>query len=106
MYNLLETTFVPDNTMTLLQSLHITLKLLSDTIQNSIGMDRATLWISHHSYISHSTRDIEQEIDTHMPPDWTYHIHKYDHTESQFSSPQYTMRAINILYHLSVIRDV
>ena len=77
-YNLLETTFVPDNTMTLLQWLHIMLKILSDTIQNSIGMDRATLWISYHSYISHSTRNIEQEIDAHMPPDWAYHIHKYD----------------------------
>ena len=76
--NLVEAMFVPGNKTTMLQWLDNILSCLFGLVNNEINIDRATLWMSVHSYKTVQDIRLNSMIDKHITYDWSYSVRLYN----------------------------
>ena len=76
--DLFEATFVPDNRTTMLEWINNILCCLFGLVNNEINIDRATLWMSAHSYKPVQGIMLNSMVDKYITCDWNYSVQFYN----------------------------
>ena len=76
--NIFEASFIPDKDTIYIEWLNTILPYLFGLIKDKISINRATLWISQHTYDNSDEGTVKNMIKSHVASGWCYKIHKYE----------------------------
>ena len=76
--NLFEAIFVPGNKTTMLEWVDNILCCLFGLVNNKINIDRATLWMSTHSYKTVHDKKLNNMVEKYITCDWIYSVQFYN----------------------------